>query len=182
VAVIGGGIVGLCCAYELDRAGAEAVVLERGAAGSGASRGNTGWVCPSFTYPLPGPGIIREGLRGMLRGGGPLAIRPTLDPTFVRWLLGFRRSAARDRWEKGVTALIALNGRTLELFDAYAAAGIEFEMHRSGLLLVVTQQSFGDRRPLIPKTPGQERGIRGASHRWTARKPACEAGLPMPRF
>jgi D-amino-acid dehydrogenase len=141
VAVIGGGIVGLCCAYELDRAGAEAIVLERGAAGSGASRGNTGWVCPSFSYPLPGPGIIREGLRGMLRGGGPLAIRPTLDPTFVRWLLGFRRSAARDRWEKGVTALIALNRRTLELFDAYAAAGIEFEMHRSGLLLVATTEA-----------------------------------------
>jgi D-amino-acid dehydrogenase len=138
VVVIGGGIVGLCCAYELDRAGAEVVVLERSATGSGASRGNTGWVCPSFTYPLPAPGIIREGLRGMVRGGGPLAIRPTLDPTFVRWLLGFRRSASRERWEKGASALIALNRRTLELFDAYAARGIEFEMHRSGLLLVAT--------------------------------------------
>jgi D-amino-acid dehydrogenase len=138
VVVIGGGIVGLCCAYELDRAGAEVVVLERSSAGSGASKGNTGWVCPSFTYPLPAPGIIREGLRGMIRGGGPLAIRPTLDPTFLRWLLGFRRSASRGRWEKGASALIALNRRTLELFDGYAAGGIEFEMHRSGLLVVAT--------------------------------------------
>src|SRR6266540_5746487 len=54
--VVGGGVVGLCCAYELHRAGAEVVVLERGKVGQGASRGNTGWVCPSFTYPLPGPG------------------------------------------------------------------------------------------------------------------------------
>ena len=134
--MIGGGIIGLACAYELDRAGAQVVVLERGTAGSGASKGNTGWICPSFTYPLPGPGIIREGLRGMLRGGGPLAIRPTLDPTFLRWLAGFRRSAGRERWEHGVSALLALNRRTLELFDAYVAAGIDFEMHRSGLLLV----------------------------------------------
>lgn len=136
--VIGGGVVGLCCAYELSRAGADVTVLERGSVGQGASRGNTGWVCPSFSYPLPAPGIIGEGLRGMLRGGGPLAIRPSLDPNFVRWLLGFRRSATRERWEHGVRALIALNSRTLELFDSYAAAGVEFEMHRSGLLLVAT--------------------------------------------
>jgi D-amino-acid dehydrogenase len=138
VLVIGGGVVGLCCAYELSRAGAEVTVLERGAVGRGASRGNTGWVCPSFSFPLPAPGVIGEGLRGMLRGGGPLAIRPSLDPTFVRWLLGFRRSATREHWEHGVRALIALNSRTLELFDSYVAAGIEFEMHRSGLLLVAT--------------------------------------------
>jgi D-amino-acid dehydrogenase len=141
LAVIGGGVVGLACAYELDRVGAEVVVLERHATGSGASKGNTGWVCPSFTYPLPGPGIIREGLRGMVRGGGPLAIRPSLDPTFVRWLLGFRRSAGRERWERGVSALLALNRRTLDLFDAYVAAGVEFEMHRSGLLLVATTEA-----------------------------------------
>jgi D-amino-acid dehydrogenase len=138
VIVIGGGVVGLCCAYELSRAGAEVIVLERSEVGQGASLGNTGWVCPSFSYPLPGPGIIGEGLRGMVRGGGPLAIRPTLDPTFLRWLLGFRRSATRERWERGAQALIGLNRRTLELFDAYAAQGVEFEMLRSGLLLVAT--------------------------------------------
>jgi D-amino-acid dehydrogenase len=138
VAVVGGGVVGICCAYELRQAGAEVVVLDRGRLGFGASRGNTGWICPSFTYPLPGPGIMREGLVGMLRGGSPLVIRPTLDPTFVRWLLGFRRSSTRERWQHGVRSLLALNARTLELFDAYAAAGVPFEMHSSGLLLVAT--------------------------------------------
>jgi D-amino-acid dehydrogenase len=141
VVVIGGGVVGLCCAYELVRADAEVTVLERNGVGQGASLGNTGWVCPSFSYPLPGPGIIREGLRGMLRGGGPLAIRPTLDPTFLRWLLGFRRSATRERWEHGVRALVALNRRTLELFDSYAEAGVQFEMHESGLVLVATSRT-----------------------------------------
>jgi D-amino-acid dehydrogenase len=138
VAVVGGGVVGLCCAYELRQAGAEVVVLDRGRLGFGASRGNTGWICPSFTYPLPGPGIMREGLVGMLRGGSPLVIRPTLDPMFVRWLLGFRRSSTSERWQRGVRSLLALNARTLELFDSYAAAGVPFEMHSSGLLLVAT--------------------------------------------
>ncbi len=133
--------MGLCCAYELSRAGSEVVVLERNEVGQGASLGNTGWVCPSFSYPLPAPGIIREGLRGMLHGGGPLAIRPTLDPTFLRWLFGLRRSATRERWERGAQALIELNRRTLELFDSYVQAGVEFEMHRSGLVLVATTRA-----------------------------------------
>jgi D-amino-acid dehydrogenase len=141
--VIGGGVVGLCCAYELSRAGAEVSVLERGAIGGGASLGNTGWVVPSFSFPLPAPGIIGEGLRGMFRRG-PLVIHPSLDPTFLRWLLGFRRSATRARWQEGVKALLALNRRTLELFDSYAAAGVEFEMHRSGLLVVATSSEGFD--------------------------------------
>jgi D-amino-acid dehydrogenase len=37
-----------------------------------------------------------------------------------------------------VRALLALNARTLELFDVYADEGVQFEMHRSGLLLVAT--------------------------------------------
>jgi D-amino-acid dehydrogenase len=129
-------VIGLCCAFELSRGGAEVVVFERAKAGGGASFGNTGWITPSLTGPLPGPGVMGAGLRGMLRGGGPLAIRPSLDPTFVRWLLGFRRSCSRTRFEGGLKALLALNARTLQLFDEYLAAGVEFELYRSGLLIV----------------------------------------------
>jgi D-amino-acid dehydrogenase len=173
VVVIGSGVVGLCCAYELSHGGADVLVLERGRVGQGASRGNTGWVCPSFTYPLPAPGIIGEGLRGMLRGGGPLVIHPSLDPTFLRWLLGFRRSATRERWEQGVRALLALNARTLELFDVYGDAGVRFEMHRSGLLLVATTsagltsytdlfrrlRSIGFRGEIVELGPDEARGL-----------------------
>ncbi len=145
VVVIGGGVVGLACAYELAERGAEVTVLERGTAGRGASYGNTGWVCPSFTYPLPAPGVVSTGLKGLLAGGGPLVIHPSLDPSFVRWLWQFRRSSTRARWERGVAAFVRLNERTLELFDAYAQAGVAFEMHASGLVLVArTPEGLAD--------------------------------------
>jgi D-amino-acid dehydrogenase len=110
-------------------------VLERGTVGAGASRGNTGWVCPSFTYPLPAPGMVREGLRQLVTGGEAFVLRPRLDPSFVRWLWSFRRNCSDERFDEGVRALLALNKRTLELFDAYRDAGVEFEMHRAGLVL-----------------------------------------------
>jgi D-amino-acid dehydrogenase len=135
VVVVGGGVVGLACAWELRRAGASVVVLEGGAVGGGVSQGNAGWVCPSFTYPLPAPGMVREGLRQLVTGGEAFVLRPRLDPAFVRWLWSFRRNCSRTRFDRGVRALLALNERTLALFDAYRAAGVSFEMHSAGLVL-----------------------------------------------
>lgn len=141
VGVVGAGVVGLACAFELRRAGAEVVVLDRGSVGSGASLGNTGWVCPSFTYPLPGPGVVGDGLRSALRLSGPLAVRPSLEPSYLRWLWRFRASCTRERWRAGVRALAALNARTVELLDDYQVAGVTFESHGAGLLLVARTEA-----------------------------------------
>ena len=135
VAVVGAGVVGLACAWELRRRGADVVVLERARVGGGVSRGNTGWVSPSLTYPLPAPGMVREGLRQLLTGGDAFVLRPSLDPAFVRWLWSFRRNCSSARFDTGIRALLALNRRTLELFDAYRDAGVVFEMHTAGLVV-----------------------------------------------
>jgi D-amino-acid dehydrogenase len=135
VAVIGAGVVGLACAWELRRRGADVVVLERSVVGGGVSRGNTGWVSPSLTYPLPAPGMLREGVRQLLAGGDAFVLRPRLDPAFVGWLWRFRRNCSSARFDVGIRALLALNRRTLELFDAYRDAGVAFEMHTAGLVV-----------------------------------------------
>lgn len=134
VVVVGGGVVGLACAFELHRSGADVAVLERGKVGGGVSGGNTGWVVPSMTSPLPAPGMVREGLRQLATRGEAFVLRPSPDPSFVRWLWQFRRSCAPARFDAGVRALLALNRRTLELFDEYSAE-IRFEMHATGLVV-----------------------------------------------
>jgi D-amino-acid dehydrogenase len=135
VAVVGAGVVGLACAWELRRRDADVVVLERAGVGAGVSRGNTGWVSPSLTYPLPAPGMLREGVRQLLTGGEAFVLRPRLDPAFVGWLWSFRRNCTSARFDSGIRALLALNRRTLELFDAYRDAGVAFEMHAAGLVV-----------------------------------------------
>jgi D-amino-acid dehydrogenase len=161
VVVVGGGVVGLACAWELRRARASVVVLERGAVGGGVSHGNTGWVCPSFTYPLPAPGMVREGLRQLVTGGEAFVLRPRLDPAFVRWLWGFRRNCSRPRFDAGVRALLALNERTLALFDAYREAGVSFEMHSAGLVLAArTRKGLDSYRAIFQRL--RQLGYEGA--------------------
>jgi len=135
VVVVGAGVVGMSCAWELSRGGADVLVLERGTVGGGTSRGNTGWVCPSLTFPLPAPGMVREGIHQLVTRGEAFVLRPSLDPAFLRWLWSFRRSCSASRFEAGVRALLALNRRTLELLDEYRVAGVAFEMHAPGLVV-----------------------------------------------
>ncbi|MGL6279916.1 MAG: NAD(P)/FAD-dependent oxidoreductase, partial [Gaiella sp.] len=172
VVVVGGGVVGLACAFELQRAGAEVVVLERGAIGGGTSLGNTGWVCPSFTYPLPGPGVVGDGLRSALHLSGPLAVRPSLDPSYLRWLWRFRARCTRAHWQAGVRALADLNMRTVELLDDYPRAGVSFESYGTGLLLAArTQAKLAAYRELFAELTA----LGAASYRELAPEEAHEA-------
>jgi D-amino-acid dehydrogenase len=135
VAVVGGGVIGLACAWELARGGAEVVVYESGAVGRGCSRGNAGWVCPSIAAPLPEPGMVREGILQLLRRQGAFVLYPRLDPTFARWLWVFARSCRPARFEHGERALKALLDPTPGLYDTYRDEGVEFELHETGLVL-----------------------------------------------
>lgn len=135
VAVVGGGAVGLSCAYELTRRGADVVVLERDRVGEGCSLGNTGWICPSLSAPLPAPGIMGAAVRGMLRPGSPVLIRPLFGPAFLRWSWRFWRACTPERFRAGTEATVALTRTAFALFDELRAAGVEFEMEATGMVV-----------------------------------------------
>ncbi len=134
VAIVGGGVIGLACGWYLRREGASVVVLERDRCGEAASLGNAGWITPGLSNPIPAPGVTAQALRWMVKPDSPLLLRPRLDPAFAGWLWRFWRSAGRRQYVAGMRALLALNARTLELYDELRADGVEFESHADGLL------------------------------------------------
>ena len=140
VAVVGGGVIGLCSALDLARHGAEVLLLERGDCGSGASSGNCGWVTPALSGPLAEPGAVGHALVGMTRPGSPFALHPRPDLAFLHWCWRFWRSSSEARWRRGVAQLLALNARTFQLFDELRDQGAEFEMHPSGLVFAANTQ------------------------------------------
>ncbi|HWI21328.1 MAG TPA: FAD-dependent oxidoreductase [Baekduia sp.] len=150
VVVAGAGLIGLCTAWELARAGAHVTVVDSGSAGGATSSGATGWIVPALSAPLAAPGSIAQGARLMLRRDRPFFIAPRASLDLARWLIAFRRSATPDRYAAATAVLTAINQRTLELYDGLAATGVEFEMHGGGLtflglseeLLDMTEQRF----------------------------------------
>lgn len=62
VLVVGGGVIGVCCAYFLVRRGARVTLVERDEIGKGASFGNAGVVAPGHG-PMNRPGRVKQALR-----------------------------------------------------------------------------------------------------------------------
>jgi D-amino-acid dehydrogenase len=132
VAVVGSGIIGLATAYSLARRGCEVVVIGDRAPGSGASSNNAGWVVPAESGPVPGPGVILQTMRSMLKPDSPVYVRPSISPGFVRFMAGMLRACNATAYGHAFEATAALARGTMEALDAWAADGLAFEMHADG--------------------------------------------------
>jgi D-amino-acid dehydrogenase len=139
VVVIGGGAVGVCCAYELARAGRDVVLLERGELGSGSSHGNAGLVTTSAATPVAAPGTVGQALRWLRDPDGAFRLRPRPDPRFARWLWLFRGYCAPDAWRRGSLLLRDLVRASRPLFEEHAAAA-DFGYRQNGILVLYRSQ------------------------------------------
>ncbi|HEY0237957.1 MAG TPA: FAD-dependent oxidoreductase [Friedmanniella sp.] len=138
VVVIGGGVIGLTTAYQLAMDGALVTLVDARRTGRGAAEVNAGWVCPAESAPVPGPGMIATSLRWMLRRDSPLYIRPSLDPQFVKFMLGMWRSCNAPAQQAGFEAHLRLAAYSGEAYDRYRADGLDFELRHDGLLMAFT--------------------------------------------
>jgi D-amino-acid dehydrogenase len=135
VVVVGGGISGLCAAYFLRRAGASVQVLEARRVGSGASRGNAGWVSAAQAGPLPEPGLVGYGLRSLVDRESALYFRPRQLVRMLPWLVQFARRCNRADNLRGRVALGALAEHSIALLEQMALDGIAVQLERQPLLV-----------------------------------------------
>ena len=113
VLIVGGGVIGLASAYELDRAGVKVVVIDKSDPGYGCSYGNAGWITPCFSMPLPMPGMLLKSIGWLTDPESPLYIKPELSWTLFRWLLRFLLSMNRKQMLSSVDALTAISKQSL---------------------------------------------------------------------
>lgn len=124
VAVVGAGMVGLATAWFLQERGVSVTVLDREGVAAGSSWGNAGWLTPGIATPLPEPAVLRYGLRAVLSPSSPVYVPPTGDPRLITFLARFARNSTAARWRSAMQALVPLNRRALDGFDALADGGV----------------------------------------------------------
>ena len=117
VTIIGGGVVGLCCAYYLNKEGYEVTVIDRNDITDGCSFGNMGYISPSHFIPLATPGIVSQGLRWMLNPSSPFYIKPRLNRELIQWGLTFWKNSNAQKVKENIPHLNNLLQLSRELMN-----------------------------------------------------------------
>ncbi|MCB1230839.1 MAG: FAD-dependent oxidoreductase [Verrucomicrobiae bacterium] len=139
--VIGGGVIGLCSAYFLARAGERVTVIDRDSTRrESCSDRNAGMVVPSHFIPLAAPGVISQGLKWMLDRRSPFYLRPRLDRRLAVWLWHFLRHANRRHVGNSRELLRDLSLESRSLFGELAET-LGFELVERGLLMLCRSEA-----------------------------------------
>jgi D-amino-acid dehydrogenase len=144
VVIIGGGIIGLSCAYYLSRDGHQVVLVDRGKIDSGCSFGNAGMIVPSHVIPLAAPGMIAQGMRWMLNSKSPFYVKPRLNKELISWGKNFYRSANEKHVERSIPALRDLSLLSKRLYQDLAKQSADIAYEEKGLLMLFQSEKVGE--------------------------------------
>jgi D-amino-acid dehydrogenase len=137
IVIVGGGVIGLCTAYYLQKDGFEVTVIERGDITNGTSFGNAGYISPSHFIPLASPGIISQGLRWMLSSSSPFYIKPRLNADLIKWLFAFWKTATQKKVEEHIPPLNNILHLSRHLMDDIKSdLGNQFRMAEVGCFML----------------------------------------------
>jgi D-amino-acid dehydrogenase len=145
VVVIGGGVIGLACAYYLAATGRSVHIVERERVGSGASHGNCGLLFFSDLPPLCQPGAVTKELPHLLDKHAPLFISLDFDLPKLLWLLRFAAKCNPTHLRRAVIARENMLRCSQRLFEELIATeDLSCDWHRQGILLVYKKQKDMD--------------------------------------
>ncbi|NQV71797.1 FAD-dependent oxidoreductase [bacterium] len=138
VVIAGGGVVGLCSAYYLQKTGVSVLIVDRGRYSEAASTGNAGMIVPSHIVPLSAPGVIAKGLKWLMNPESPLYIKPSANPKFMKWLWLFQKHCTAEHVARSIPILRDLSLMSRDLFsDVCALPGFEeVGLAHDGLLML----------------------------------------------
>ncbi len=114
VAVVGGGIVGLCIALKLQLDGKMVTVFERADAGEKCSKGNAGHFATEQVFPLATPALLPQLPKMLLSPVSPVSIRFKDVHKTAPWMLRFLLKARKSSTDHATQALTELNQHAMK--------------------------------------------------------------------
>ncbi|AZO50489.1 FAD-dependent oxidoreductase [Mesorhizobium sp. M4A.F.Ca.ET.020.02.1.1] len=108
IAIIGGGIIGICAATYLAEAGRNVTIFDRTGICEETSSGNAAAFAFTDVLPLAHKGMIRQLPKWLADPLGPLSIPPAYLPKLLPWLVRFWRAGRGDRYETSLAAQAAM--------------------------------------------------------------------------
>jgi D-amino-acid dehydrogenase len=147
VLIIGGGPVGLSCAYYLLKSGRKVTIIDAKEIGKGSGSGNAGHIVPSHIIPLAAPGVVTNALKWMLDPThSPFGMKISLDPNYLVWLFKFVLACSESNVQSGIKPLNDLGQLSAKNFaQMIAEEKFDCSYQEKGLLfLYKTEKAFHD--------------------------------------
>ncbi len=149
VLIIGGGPVGLSCAYYLLKSGRKVTIVDAKEIGIGSGSGNAGHIVPSHIIPLAAPGVVTSALKWMLDPAhSPFGMKVSLDLNYISWLFKFVLACSDFNVQRSIEPLNALGQLSAKNFaQIIAEEKFDCSYREKGLLfLYKTEKAFRDGR------------------------------------
>ncbi|MBE7693002.1 NAD(P)/FAD-dependent oxidoreductase [Tenacibaculum finnmarkense] len=144
VVIIGGGIIGLCSAYYLQKEGYKVTVIDKSDFSSGASYVNAGYITPSHIISLAAPGMINKGIKWMFDSESPFSVKPRLDYDFLKWTWLFKKASTNKKVESSIKTIKDINLLSRELYEEIKASNdFDFFYQHKGLLMCYQTDKAG---------------------------------------
>ena len=136
IIIVGGGIVGLSCAYFLQLEGHEVEILDQSKMKGGASYVNAGYLTPSHIVPLAAPGMVTKGLKWMFNSSSPFYIEPRFDLDLFDWGLKFMRSCTQKHVSRSLQVIKEINEMSKSLYHDFDRLDeLDFHLEDRGVLM-----------------------------------------------
>lgn len=134
VLVAGAGLIGLCTAYSLARAGHRVTLIDKEEVGAGAARGNAGEITRIQATPMPEPEQLTEIFKGVTTRRHYLNIAPVAMPLLSGFGAGFIYNTVPSKVRENTRNLDQLVRGAFAAFDSYHEDGISLDGGGFGFL------------------------------------------------
>jgi len=144
IVIVGGGIVGVCNALALQRAGHRVTLVDRTTPGRETSYGNAGVLSESSIGVLNNPGLLKSLPKLLMGRSNSVRFSPLFVARRLGWMLKFLSYCTTQRWQAAGRALRALQRLSLDQHKAWIAeAGVDNLLRYGGWMKAFrTMESF----------------------------------------
>ena len=147
IIVLGGGVVGVTTAYQLQKDGHDVVILERNAeVASEASWGNAGMIAPGHSFVWSSPKAPMILLKSLVLKDQALRFKFSADPQLYSWSWLFLMECTSEKARRNTLLkhrLAAYSQSVLK--DVVADEAIDFNRNQRGILYFHRDQQALDR-------------------------------------
>lgn len=140
VAVVGAGIIGVNCAYELQSLGFETTLFDPSGVGEQCSKGNAGHFATEQVFPLADPKLLPQLPSMLFNSQGPFSLSAAHLPKALPWFIKFLSNMLAKKRNENINALKLINKEAIKCYQQLLSSiNAEHLLTCNGSLLVFEQ-------------------------------------------